>query len=54
MFLIPAALYSSSSDTSCSRVCATQVRWAMAVMPALRSMWITTSRVRSRVEPPAP
>ena len=35
-------------------VCPMQVRWAMAVMPVSRSMWTTTSRVRSRVEPPAP
>ena len=30
------------------------VRWAIAVMPASRWMWMTMSRVRSRVEPPAP
>ena len=54
MFSIPASWYWRSSDTRSSGWWAMQVRWAMAVMPASRWMWTTMSRVRSRVEPPAP
>ena len=54
MFSTPASSYSSSNAAISSRLCPTQVRWAMASMPASRLILRVMATVFSRVLPPAP
>ena len=51
---MPAAAYSSSSSVIWARVWPEQVRWGIAGNGWVRLTSMTMSRVRSRVEPPAP